>query len=592
MSKHSPLQRHLVSSAVLVVVLCAAGSAAWAADRVFLYASGDNAKTLEAEASRFRSRALEFGQLEFAGTQEMEAIYAECNVAVGVDATTRRECNLRAANRIAVDELLELSGRKLDKKTFEITLEVWSPETNGRRYEKLVELEAKNISEAARKALPELASYYMCNHRKLEAACPNQNFVAPTTTQTELSPQLAALPVTTPDPVVDTWTQTPTTTVETPQPTGYIEIPGTGLMPDMSATALVWNQWYENGAPLPGLLYAWTRNGEWIQLRAEYLYRENCLGAEDMDGLKQANHWTERGPWWMPFGWHDTVVINPDSDGSGASYVACRNLSPGVVLMTALYITSSDDDTPAMRSAILSALEVAVYGVFGSAPSSYSAPAYTESAYTEPTYTEPTYTDYDNDYLEPEEPSYDWGYHPNQEHLEGMATVDVAFLTDLPSDSTLDSGYGALLRVDGAVLIGEDFGFAAGFSANFGYTSSAALVYDVRLMLGAGLQLGPVLLMALADAGVDEASRGDDVSDAVVAGYLGYEGRLRWILVEDVILDLMGGQAFRGDDTQAVRGEVRMGFIDTDDLATFGGVGLVHYPDRASIITAIIGIGL
>lgn len=155
-----------VLSGLLAVLLAAAlcGSArAEERERIFLVFGGDAAETLEAEAAKFRSTVLSSpSPFEFAGASEMEEVYATCNEATGADASTRRDCQLRVANRIAVTQILELRARQLDASAYELVLEVWSAETNGLLFSAVEELEAASLDRAAREALPELAERYLC----------------------------------------------------------------------------------------------------------------------------------------------------------------------------------------------------------------------------------------------------------------------------------------------------------------------------------------------------------------------------------------------------------------------------------------------
>lgn len=155
----------LVSCLLLLLVLPAAASAQDdEGTRVFLIFSGTDKeiKALEDAAPRFRSALLKKGVVKFAGSKEMEAVYSQCNSEVGVGATSERECQLRAANRIAIDQLLELSAMEAGKNAFDLQLQVWAPDTNELVFETVIESEGKSLKTAAKDGFPQLATAYLC----------------------------------------------------------------------------------------------------------------------------------------------------------------------------------------------------------------------------------------------------------------------------------------------------------------------------------------------------------------------------------------------------------------------------------------------
>jgi len=155
----------LVSSLVLFLWMpAAAGAEDDDGVRVFLIFSGSDkdAKALEQSAPRFRSVVLKEGLVKFAGSKEMEAVYSQCNSEVGVGATSERECQLRAANRIAIDQLLELSAMESGKNAFDLQLQVWAPDSNELVFEIVVESEGKSLKVAAKEGFPKLAAAYLC----------------------------------------------------------------------------------------------------------------------------------------------------------------------------------------------------------------------------------------------------------------------------------------------------------------------------------------------------------------------------------------------------------------------------------------------
>ena len=109
---------------------------------------------------------LEAGGTEFAGTAEMEDVYTSLCTQMGVAADEERQCHLQAARRLFVDDVIHIEAHKAGKQ-WEVTMQVWNPETNGMIAAKAVKLDTSSLGTAAEQALPTLACSYL-RHRGME----------------------------------------------------------------------------------------------------------------------------------------------------------------------------------------------------------------------------------------------------------------------------------------------------------------------------------------------------------------------------------------------------------------------------------------
>ena len=157
--------RRFVHITSIILVLPLATTSARAQDtatRVYLRFVGEHADDLSSASVRFQQPLLRELSIGFAGTAEMEAVYAQCAVATGTSVAEQRECELRAARRIMVDEVIEIEASEPARGTFEFVLQVWSPESNQMNHADFVEVEAESASAAVRTGLPALAWSYLC----------------------------------------------------------------------------------------------------------------------------------------------------------------------------------------------------------------------------------------------------------------------------------------------------------------------------------------------------------------------------------------------------------------------------------------------
>lgn len=160
-----------------VIVLLFATSVASAQEdgraRVYLRYEGKLAAKVEPLSMLFEGPILEVGVVEFAGTKDMDSVYADCRGELGVGATEDRECRLQAARRVFVDEFIEITATKTDSNTAMLTLTVWSPESNAKIFGALVEPEAESFNEGVQLGLGELAGKYLC-FRGVVERCPSK----------------------------------------------------------------------------------------------------------------------------------------------------------------------------------------------------------------------------------------------------------------------------------------------------------------------------------------------------------------------------------------------------------------------------------
>ena len=130
--------------------------------RVYLRFAGEHTDELSSASVRFQQPILREQSVEFAGTAEMEQVYSQCATDLGVNASEERECQLQAARRIMVEEVIEISMSSPTRGTYELVIEVWSPDSNGLVHADYVEVEAESLSGAVRSGLPALARSYLC----------------------------------------------------------------------------------------------------------------------------------------------------------------------------------------------------------------------------------------------------------------------------------------------------------------------------------------------------------------------------------------------------------------------------------------------
>ena len=158
------LSRRFVATSVALLAL-SVGPAADAQEtdsRLYLRFVGDHADELESASMRFQQPILRELPVGFAGTAEMEEVYAQCAVDMGASIAEQRECELRAARRIMVDEVIEIDASAPSRDAYELVLQVWSPESNEMIHGDFVEVEAESASAAVRTGLPALARSYLC----------------------------------------------------------------------------------------------------------------------------------------------------------------------------------------------------------------------------------------------------------------------------------------------------------------------------------------------------------------------------------------------------------------------------------------------
>lgn len=167
----------LVLAAAALVALLLAPAHAHAQDdaekgRVLLAFTGsaNDIATLEAAAARFQGPVLELTDVRFAGDKEKDKLYAACGADLGVSAETRRDCQLAAANRAYVAQVLEISAQADGKNAWELTLQVWDPIANELIYTSVTSVPGKTLKLAARDGLATLAQQYVC-WRGIERAC-------------------------------------------------------------------------------------------------------------------------------------------------------------------------------------------------------------------------------------------------------------------------------------------------------------------------------------------------------------------------------------------------------------------------------------
>ena len=84
--------------------------------------SSEAISALEGAAMRFERVIHQSSEMRFAGTTEMETVYAQCAVDVGASASEQRECQLQAARRIFVDFVFEVELTRVERGQYELIL--------------------------------------------------------------------------------------------------------------------------------------------------------------------------------------------------------------------------------------------------------------------------------------------------------------------------------------------------------------------------------------------------------------------------------------------------------------------------------------
>jgi len=113
------------------------------------------------------------GNVVFAGTTEMDAVFSECREAVGVSPSEERRCQLQAARRLFVEHVLELNVEAVDGQP-RISLTVWDPGSNAKLF---VQLRDVNEEKTLVASVDSLADEYLC-FRGVLSACPEQRALA------------------------------------------------------------------------------------------------------------------------------------------------------------------------------------------------------------------------------------------------------------------------------------------------------------------------------------------------------------------------------------------------------------------------------
>ncbi len=157
--------------------------------RVFLRFTGETKSATEVaqQQNRFEATVLEAGGVAFAGSKEMETVFAQCREDIGVSPMVERECSLQAARRVFVEHVLEIEANPGAAGHYELTLTVWDPDNNARVHVSFVETQDKRLRTAAREALPQLAANYLCFRGK-HAYCTNSSTVIDTQHHRECPP--------------------------------------------------------------------------------------------------------------------------------------------------------------------------------------------------------------------------------------------------------------------------------------------------------------------------------------------------------------------------------------------------------------------
>jgi hypothetical protein len=123
--------------------------------------SAEAQQALESARLRFSSDVLRKSEVVFAGSGEQDVIYAECRESIGVEQGVERECQLKAARRENIAQLLELGMRPSTQGRWELSLRVWDPDDNAEIHSELVEIEGESAEQGARAGLTLLAASYL-----------------------------------------------------------------------------------------------------------------------------------------------------------------------------------------------------------------------------------------------------------------------------------------------------------------------------------------------------------------------------------------------------------------------------------------------
>ena len=192
----TPPNRIALPAVIVVTLLLGALpiSAQDSASRVFLRYTGTDAQVaaLEGARLRFEREIHRASEVQFAGTTEMDAVYADCREAVGVGSSEERECQLQAARRIFVEHVIDVGIGRVRRGQYELTIETWDPDANTRVHGDFVEVEADTLDEAARAGMGLLAHSYLCSigvraSCHVNAAAQSPDAVAPASPAAALS---------------------------------------------------------------------------------------------------------------------------------------------------------------------------------------------------------------------------------------------------------------------------------------------------------------------------------------------------------------------------------------------------------------------
>jgi hypothetical protein len=97
--------------------------------RLYLQLSGEASADFEKLLGHFQSPLLKLSNTSFAGSSDMDVVYAECRDELGVDLEEERKCQLKAAKRASIDELVQLEAVRVEG-SLSLTMSVWQPESN------------------------------------------------------------------------------------------------------------------------------------------------------------------------------------------------------------------------------------------------------------------------------------------------------------------------------------------------------------------------------------------------------------------------------------------------------------------------------
>ncbi|MDX9721217.1 MAG: hypothetical protein RBU37_10765 [Myxococcota bacterium] len=131
------------------------------ANRVFVRYTGEMAKELEAFGMGFEALVLESGRFRLAGTTEMDTVFAECREQMGVSLSEDRECQLKAARRLFVEQVIELSASLTDSGSTRLVLTVWNTDDNTKIFAALADVDDSS-QRLLEKGLGDLAHRYLC----------------------------------------------------------------------------------------------------------------------------------------------------------------------------------------------------------------------------------------------------------------------------------------------------------------------------------------------------------------------------------------------------------------------------------------------